>query len=107
MSEQPDMFGAPPKVTHDPKAKAPQFYVVPSRARAVECRGEDCTALVYWVPGIPCPVSCDVDGGRHPDAVEDPATGRMQEGDGRGVSHFINCPNASDFSRGSRKGRRA
>ena len=78
-------------------AKAPQFFVVPARTARAECEG--CKATVYWITtdaGHRMPVDCDVDGGVRPSSGTAPLGG-VQYYAGRGVAHFITCPQAAGF----------
>lgn len=73
------------------KAPRTEFYEVPVRTRMGVCRG--CDAIIYWikapVSGAALPVDCDVPAGKTPTAAEP----------GRGVSHFLTCPERDQFSR--------
>ena len=68
-----------------------QFYDVPVRTRLNECRG--CKAVIYWVRSPVSdawvPIDCDVDSSCYPPTATEP---------GRGVSHFLTCPDANEFS---------
>jgi hypothetical protein len=90
MPEDRDLFGAPvAPVKQPPAPKGPTWYVVPSGTTGTKCRGESCGATVYFVKGYPAPISCDVEGATHPN--------RLTSQDGRGVSHFVDCPDREDF----------
>lgn len=98
-----------------PKPKG-TFYTVPAGTRPSKCKGAamggTCTATIYFITnpntGRPMPVSCDVEGGVRPSESADASQLDMLAGgvadvrDGRGVSHFTDCPDADDFSRGAR-----
>lgn len=77
-----------------------EFITVPAGSRPTRCRGASCGATIYYVerpkmrkgqpvPGQTAriPVHCDVPGGATPDSLSE----------GRGVSHFTDCPDASRF----------
>lgn len=79
--------------------KPPQFFQVPARTPRAECRG--CKATVYWIhteAGKAMPVDCDVEGGVRPSSGSAPLGG-VQYYAGRGVSHFVTCPQANGFRR--------
>lgn len=80
------------------KAPRTQFYDVPVRTRLAECRG--CKAVIYWVRSPVSdafvPIDCDFDSSCHQPTATEP---------GRGVSHFLTCPDADQFSgRGRARG---
>lgn len=82
--------------------KSPQFFTVPAGTRAAECEG--CKATIYWIvteAGKRMPVHCEVEGGLRPlrYAGKDPAD--RARAAGRGISHFVDCPMAGHFRRGS------
>ncbi len=84
---------------------------VPAGTRAGQCRSRNCGRAIYWIEvrGRPHPVNCDVLGGRRPSSkthdplqqglFADPALAE-QTFDGRGKSHFEDCPDADHFRRG-------
>lgn len=55
-------------------------YPVPSDAKSSRCRGEQCGALIYWIP-----------------QVKDPSKKFPVNEDG--TPHHTTCPNAGDFGR--------
>lgn len=64
--------------------KPPQFFEIPANTNEAECRS--CGAAVYWIitaAGKRMPVSIDIDGAFAP----------MGSEGGRGISHFVDCPN--------------
>jgi hypothetical protein len=68
-----------------------KMIVIPARTSKSKCRS--CGQLIYWAPhpasGRAHPVSVDDD-----DAVE--PTGLLE---GKGISHFADCPNADQHRR--------
>lgn len=82
------------------EAKTTQWFTVPAGTPASECRG--CKQTVYWIiteSDRRMPVNCDVPGGLRP--VRFLATGGATARDnGRGTSHFIDCPQADRFRKG-------
>lgn len=77
-----------------------ELTTVPAGTKPARCRGETCTATIYWVErpkmrkGQPVtgqtsriPVHCDVPGGRSPDDLSP----------GAGVNHFTDCPDHASF----------
>ena len=69
--------------------RLPQLFVIPPATPAARCRS--CNAVVYWVrtpAGRPMPVSVNTDVAA--ECVEPTMTTV-----GRGISHFADCPNAS------------
>ncbi len=78
--------------------KEPQFFEVPADTHARRCRG--CSATVFWIEtaaGKLMPVHCDTAGGVRP--VRGGSPDRAQDVAGRGISHFVDCPNAGRFRR--------
>lgn len=79
--------------------RPPQFFDVPADVKPVKCA--HCPATIYFVrmpSGRRMPVDCSVEGGRRPDpgllnGTEPDAV------DGRGISHFANCPGADKVRR--------
>ncbi len=70
------------------------FFDVPAGTPATQCRS--CGAVAYWIKtaaGKPMLVDCDVPGGCEPWKGV-PGDG---EHDGRGVSHFSQCPDADQW----------
>jgi hypothetical protein len=72
------------------------WYDVPAATNPSQCK--KCKAVVYWITtksrakgrgneDVKVPVDCEVDGAFVPTSTEQ----------GRGVTHFRTCPNASDF----------
>jgi hypothetical protein len=91
--------------------RAQKFFVVAAGSSSAKCKGETCGATIYFVrnpvTGRPVPVSCDVEGGRRPSESKDVGQldafgGEADVHDGRGLSHFLDCPDADDFSRSPR-----
>jgi hypothetical protein len=89
----------------------PTFYTVPAGAQSTKCRGATCDATIYFIrspkTGRPLPVHCDVEGGERPSDTADPSQLDMLAGEaavhhGRGVSHFADCPDVEQFTRGAR-----
>lgn len=74
----------------EPAPRAPKLHPIPAGTAPQRCRGATCGQFVYWVPGQRFPLSATaaVDGCMTPGTAHD----------GFGVSHFIDCPDASDFS---------
>jgi len=93
----------PPNVT---------WLTIPAGARSSPCRGSTCGRSIYFATnpktGRLTPVDADVPGGRlpsahaHVDASQLDAFGGepTEVHDGRGVSHYITCPDRDQFSRG-------
>lgn len=83
--------------------QAPQMFVVPAGTASSECRG--CKATVYWVVtehDRRMPVNCDVEGGLRPSRFRGGSMNATASGDGRGISHFVDCPAAGQFRKGKR-----
>ena len=87
----------------------PQFYKVPAGTRSSRCSGPTCGKQIYFITnprsGRMMPVDCGVEGGEPPTATKDKGqsdlfAGEIMVHDGRGVSHFLTCPDAEQFSRG-------
>lgn len=79
--------------------KAPQFFDVPAGTPSAECRG--CKQTVYWIvteAGRRMPVNCDVLGGLRPVRFVG-GGGAVMKDNGRGISHFVDCPQAGTFRR--------
>lgn len=82
-------------VTKGQRVRAPRppvFYDVPHNAHGATCRycGK---AFVYFVAmpsGKKMPVNCHVEGGQYP------ISGQRE---GKGISHFIDCPGADKARR--------
>jgi hypothetical protein len=85
---------------------AEHFITIPPNATPTACRG--CGETIYFVTDArtrrPHPVSVAVRGGRAPEpgrGERDPRTGAeypaVEAREGRGVSHFENCPDAARF----------
>lgn len=65
-----------------------KYVEIPPATPPGTCRG--CAEVIYWTvsdKGSRVPVSIQTDGGQAPTATEP----------GRGVNHFTNCPQASQF----------
>ena len=78
------------------EAKTTQWFTVPAGTPATECRG--CRQTVYWIitaAGHRMPVNCDVEGGLRPVRFG----GVEAKDNGRGISHFVDCPQAGTFRR--------
>jgi hypothetical protein len=91
--------------------RSPTLYVIPAGTRVAFCRGPDCGARIWFVRtdnGRVVPVSIDCEGGKAPSESKDLGQLDMLSGkdapvyDGAGCSHFLQCPNADDFSRSAR-----
>lgn len=92
--------------------KAPKLFTIPAGTRSAICRGEDCRKSIYFVmnpeTGRMIPLDPDVEGGKRPSETKDVGQLDMLSGDeapvydGKGVSHFLTCLNADDFSRSPR-----
>lgn len=111
-----DLFGGPSKPAADaprPK-KPPTLYVINANARKATCTGPNCSEVMYWVPGRAFPLSANCAHGLAPNAApgiaaawraENPGYVKLLEpGDGLGISHYENCPDAALFSGRRRKG---
>jgi hypothetical protein len=91
---------APPAA---PAPREPQFFGVPVGTRSRPCTA-GCGATIYMIVtkrGRWMPVNCDIEGGRRP-RVYDDANGLRKTEPGAGISHFVDCPKANQFRRGSR-----
>ncbi len=85
-----------------------QFFKVPAGTRSARCNGPTCGKQIFFIinprTGRPMPIDCDVEGGEAPSATKDKsqldAFSTTTGHDGRGVSHFLTCPDAEQFSRG-------
>lgn len=84
-----------------------RFYDVPAGTKPTRCNGADCGRPMYWArnptTGRAVPVDCDVEGGRTPSVNTNADQMGMfgvdaEVHDGRGVSHFLTCVNAAQFS---------
>lgn len=85
------------------------WYAVPAGTQPTKCRGQSCQATIYFAPnpatGRVTPIDCDVPGGTRPSDTNDRSQLDMLSGgdadvhDGRGVSHFLTCADADQFSR--------
>jgi hypothetical protein len=77
----------------------PKLFTVPAGTEAARCKY--CPATIYFVrsprSGGLMPINCDVDGGLHP-TTGAPLFGESEE-DGKGISHFVDCPGADDARR--------
>lgn len=89
-------------------ARSPYMMTVPAGTEATVCRSPNCRKKIYFVlhprTNRPHPVDCDVPGGEEPSVTaggnqralfDDPAA--PEPHDGRGVSHFETCVDASRF----------
>lgn len=79
-------------------AKTVQWFTVPAGTPSAECRG--CRQTVYWIiteAGRRMPVNCDVPGGLRPVRFG----GAAERDNGRGLSHFADCPQAARFRQGA------
>ena len=85
----------------------PKFFTVPAGSKSVPCRGSTCGKRIYFVrtnTGRVTPIDVDVDGGRAPSEASvkgepDLFGVEVDVHDGRGVSHFLTCASADEFSR--------
>jgi len=76
-------------VTAKPE-RAVRWIYVPSGTPSSECTDPRCRKRIWWIKTANrkrAPVNCAVEGGFEPTAT-------MQ---GRGLSHFIDCPGAERF----------
>ena len=76
-----------------------EFHVIPVGSPIRRCRGADCGKDVYFVSnarGVSVPI--DADGNERCRAPEG-------QKDGLGISHFLTCLNANDFSHNRKKKR--
>ncbi len=76
-----------------------QWITVPAGTPSAECRG--CKATVYWIVtenDRRMPVNCDVPGGLRP--IRFTGGGATMKDNGRGLSHFADCPQATRFRKG-------
>ena len=113
MTDQSDLFGAPKPAAaptpEEPPAtpraiRDPNRYPIPAlnelvrdaqgvhATRKSRCNGSTCGAVIYWVHGRRFPIAVNFVGCNAPTNTEP----------GLGVSHYINCPNASEFSKSAR-----
>jgi hypothetical protein len=88
-----------------------KLFTVPAGTPAGKCRGPSCGAVIYWIRinGVPMPVDCEpgnVTGCRRPSETKDTSqrdmfssNGTAAVYDGKGISHFANCPDAELFRR--------
>lgn len=77
---------------------APQLFTVPRDSRPDTCHG--CGAPIYWIVTAKSkrmPVNTRVEGGLDP----------LVDREGRGISHFADCPKAAHFRRAPRVGKRS
>ena len=86
-----------------------RWIAIAAGTKPTRCNGPSCGAEIYFVrnpvSGRMTPGSCDVDGAERPSDTKDPSqldafAGEVTIRDGKGVSHFTNCPDAGIFSRG-------
>lgn len=79
--------------------RAPQLFTIPAGSIARPCRGRTCRESVYDVKmptGRIAPIH--VNRALHPECSAPTA-----EIHGRGISHFIDCPDAKQFSTRGRR----
>lgn len=79
------------------RRSAPAYEAIPPGTPPQRCRGPNCGAMVYWVPnskGKRVPVSTTFDAECWPPSADQP---------GVGVSHFLDCPDANNFSKSGRR----
>jgi hypothetical protein len=72
--------------------RSPQFFTVPAGTPSRRCA---CGRQVYWIftaAGKRMPVNCEVPQGYAPSAPRSEAPH-----DGHGISHFVDCPKATQF----------
>ena|SRR5262249_35173880 len=91
----------------------PTYFLVPAGTRMSICRGTSlggcCAAAIYFVENPKTkkliPIDCDVPDGIRPGPAVDPSQVDLLSGeagkpqDGRGVSHYLTCPDADLFTR--------
>ncbi len=86
---------------------APTMYKVPPGTKSTPCRGSTCGRRFYWIRdahGNPKPISCDVEGGKHPSESKDVGQldlmgGEAEVYEGFGVLHHSVCPDVDEFKR--------
>lgn len=99
-----DLFGSAPTPPPTPapvkKPKPPTLYPIPAISRRARCTGQKCDAVVWWVEGRRFPISASVaHGGFSPGApIPELYSKLLDPGDGLGISHFVDCPDAKTFS---------
>jgi hypothetical protein len=84
------------------EARTTQWFTVPAGTPASECRG--CKATVYWIVtenDRRMPVNCDVPGGTRPIRFPSSSGATLMD-NGRGLSHFADCPNWERFRKVTR-----
>lgn len=93
---------------------APKMYSIPAGTKPVICNGPHCGKPIYFVfnsaSGRTVPVDADVEGGKRPSLEKHADENQLgmfgvdevQVFDGKGVSHFLTCPDAGQFSRSPR-----
>jgi|ERR1051325_8052355 hypothetical protein len=107
-----------PEAVLPPKPSNQPWRPIPIGTPAGVCRGHQleggsCVQTVYWIvnpaTGARMPVSIAFDGARAPDPERDPnqldafSAPGAEPLAGRGVSHFVDCPDREAFSkRGAR-----
>ncbi len=93
-----------------PSPRAIQWIRVPAGTPKMRCSHETCQRTIYFVTtasGKQAPVNCDVEGGVRPSAPLKPGQLTMfprrgeeeVEHDGKGLSHFADCPAALHYRR--------
>jgi len=92
--------------------KAVTLHTIPAGTKPVICRGSTCGKKIYFVrnprTGSVMPVDAECEGGKRPSETKDVGQLDMLSGgeaavfDGKGCSHFLNCPDANQFTRGAR-----
>lgn len=85
-----------------PEHRQPTAYVIPRGTRGRPCWGKTCKKLIYLVP--------NADGGKRPLSVNTElhpqCAAPTADADGRGVLHFIDCPDRNDFKKPGLRGGR-
>lgn len=81
-------------------------YRVPAGTRPFTCKGPNCGKAFYWVKGPNgiVPVDCTAEGGVAPSEAKDRRQADLFQPevdvhDGKGVNHFLTCPDATLFTR--------
>lgn len=91
---------AEPPMKGDSIVDNARYYEIPAGTRISECTGPTCEKTIYWITyqkeekdgsmkEVRQPVDVDVPDGLAPTKTEP----------GRGVSHYVTCPDAGHFSK--------
>jgi hypothetical protein len=87
------------------------FLTVPAGAKPRPCNGSSCSRWIFFArnptTGRLTPIDCDVPGGKRPselahaDKSQSDLFGSTPPKvfDGKGVSHYLTCANAGEFTR--------